>query len=677
MSAKISVVIGFRDWGLLRLTLAVQSIQRSFGAVPGEVIISDYGSTEPSPNRELAETLGAKYVFTENDGPWSRSRALNAGFAVAEGDFYVSTDADMYFSPKSFERIYEIAKSGPESAYFLQCWDLPESMDDVWVDEHREAWDEMLAGSRLRPRWGMGGMMAISREGFESIRGFDERLHTYGGEDLDFAQRARRAGYRTQWIDDPDVRMYHMWHPHSLKVGVQTPEAKAAVEYNRQVVYNDKTFVRNFGEWVHRGDQRSPLVTVAISTMNRADIISESIRSVLAQTVQDFEIVVVDDGGEDNLKEVIDAFGDSRIRYFWQENTGISGARNRILDESRGIYTAVLDDDDLMHPRRLEWHLQGLSEGLSGNVGSFVNFDDKDGTLALHNSMVPAVHNAFKDGTAPGHGTWFVKTDVLRKFRYDESLSSGVDNNLMLRMLRAGIKLGHVGRPVLLRRMHGRQVTATDSTNQSTSAKESLTFLTRRLGSYHRKKLEEKQKSEGAYPRDILNPEQMMAEAKPYLPDRLTSRDLVLNRDLVPDEVEWDGEKHVYGVEVQGYGSRGTCLVRNASYSDLTKAVELRALLEARLPDEDIVESPVDWIADSIGIVSKVEDSADLLMKYFVFSDDSLEGFDTLEVKLHGSEEAESWRLAIVNLGEVPKIQEQSSNCIIVGSERWTPGNDN
>ena len=128
----VSVVIGFRDWGLRRIRLAVQSIQASFGRFSGEVIISDYGSIDPQANKALAEELECAYVYTPAE-VWSRSRALNAGFAISSGELLVSTDADMVFSPESFERIVETARKQPKAAFFLQCRDLPEGMDDEWV----------------------------------------------------------------------------------------------------------------------------------------------------------------------------------------------------------------------------------------------------------------------------------------------------------------------------------------------------------------------------------------------------------------------------------------------------------------------------------------------------------------------------------------------------------------
>ncbi|MGV0362945.1 glycosyltransferase [Corynebacterium minutissimum] len=602
----VSVVIGFRDWGIQRLRLAVTSIQRSFNSIDGEVVLSDYGSLDRTGSEELAAELGISYVYTSTNGPWSRSRALNAGFAAATGDFLVSTDADMVFSPRAFEKIVQIAKANPTAAYFLQCRDLPEHMTDAWVAENPSEWSQMEAESRLRPRWGMGGMMAISRSGFNAIRGFDERLHTYGGEDLDFAQRARRAGYKTLWIEDPGVRMYHMWHPPTAKIVAETAEGVKAVEDNRDVVYNDKTFVRNFTGWSYRPEFATPLVTVAIATKDRADIISETIQSVLFQSVQDFEIVVVDDGGTDNLEEVLQSFEDPRIRYFHQEQKGISAARNKALDVSRGLYTAVIDDDDLMHPRRLEWHLEALAEGLDGNVGSFLNFQDDTGELELQISMVPTVYTAFEKGGAPGHGTWFISTDVLRRFRYDESISSGVDNNIMLRMLRAGVRLGHTGKPVTLRRQHSRQVTRTDSKNQSDAAVSALSFFKWNLNDWTSKKLEEERSVRGAWPK-IKDRESLVSEARTYLPDHLIERTVEVYSDEVIPQAGWDGTANSFSVEIEGVGKTFVGKISRATFSDMVKLRQLGIDFSAR---PEMGETPVSWLASVASLMSeKVSDT--------------------------------------------------------------------
>ena len=101
----VSVVIGFRDWGLRRLELALTSVKESFGRYDGEVILSDFGSLNRTENERLAERVGAKYVYSEGEENWSRSRALNAGFSIAQGDILVSTDADMVFTPVSYTHL--------------------------------------------------------------------------------------------------------------------------------------------------------------------------------------------------------------------------------------------------------------------------------------------------------------------------------------------------------------------------------------------------------------------------------------------------------------------------------------------------------------------------------------------------------------------------------------------
>jgi glycosyltransferase involved in cell wall biosynthesis len=98
---------------------------------------------------------------------------------------------------------------------------------------------------------------------------------------------------------------------------------------------------------------QSPHVSVIIPTFNRADLVTEAVDSILAQTWTDLEIVVIDDGSEDDTREILAPYTD-RIRYIRQENRGLAGARNRGIEESRGRYLAFLDSDDLFEPELLE-----------------------------------------------------------------------------------------------------------------------------------------------------------------------------------------------------------------------------------------------------------------------------------------------------------------------------------
>lgn len=102
----------------------------------------------------------------------------------------------------------------------------------------------------------------------------------------------------------------------------------------------------------------SPLVSIVIPTYNRANLIGESIRSILSQTYTNWELIVIDDGSQDNTKDVISGFSDKRISYFSITHTGIFGkVRNEGLKMSKGDYIAFLDSDDLWSTDKLEVQL--------------------------------------------------------------------------------------------------------------------------------------------------------------------------------------------------------------------------------------------------------------------------------------------------------------------------------
>jgi len=101
-----------------------------------------------------------------------------------------------------------------------------------------------------------------------------------------------------------------------------------------------------------------PFFTIVIPAWNRASMLPDTISSIQAQTFEDWECIVVDDGSTDNTAEVIRELekNDQRIRYIYQENAERSAARNKGAANSRGLYLLFLDSDDSYAPN----HLQGL-----------------------------------------------------------------------------------------------------------------------------------------------------------------------------------------------------------------------------------------------------------------------------------------------------------------------------
>lgn len=609
-AVDVSVVIGFMDWGVERLLLSVSSLVESFGTLTAEVIVSDYGSKECPELRDSIEALGARYVYTDTNGIWSRSRALNAGFAVSVGRVLVSTDADMLFNPGSMDVIGRRIIDDPSEALLLQCRDLPMEYDSEGVVSSGLDWTAFEASSTFRPRWGMGGMMAVSRDGFKTIRGFDERMEIYGGEDMDFAQRLRWAGFRLSWLEDPSVRMYHMWHAPTRSEMDKSPEGRAAIAFNRDIVLNDKSYIRNVTGWKHSLWDADPLATVVISTRNRAEYIGESINSVLAQTVRDIEIVVVDDGSTDNTPEVMASFTDPRIRYYRRGAKGIAASRNFAATLSRGKYTVIHDDDDLMFPDRIENHFTALRAGASGSYGGWIDFDNTDGSVVAAN---PGKRFTFEsllfNGRIFAHATLMLETRLIKLLKYDEKLRSGSDFNLAIRLGRTGATLNHTGHFHLIRRLHDKQVTTTDSGHQKSAARLTLTVALSSIPAGRQNALRKELKDLPSHP--VMGLQDPSSWVKPYLPDHLVRRDITLqvaHVDEIPLSIAECGRLQIVEVldHLNDEDSTTTALLSSASWNDM-------ALLRSAGIDCELSSSQ--YLSEEVGEPSVLENPMSSLIE--------------------------------------------------------------
>jgi teichuronic acid biosynthesis glycosyltransferase TuaG len=119
-----------------------------------------------------------------------------------------------------------------------------------------------------------------------------------------------------------------------------------------------------------------PMVSVVIPAYNAAPWIAETLRSVLSQTFQDFEIIVVDDGSTDDTAALVAKF--KGVRLIRINHAGVSTARNIAIQSASGEYIAFLDADDLWLPRKLELQIELLEkERLAWAYGDAIAFDDQ------------------------------------------------------------------------------------------------------------------------------------------------------------------------------------------------------------------------------------------------------------------------------------------------------------
>jgi len=198
----------------------------------------------------------------------------------------------------------------------------------------------------------------------------------------------------------------------------------------------------------------SPRFTIVIPAFNAARTIGSSIRSVLQQTEQDFEVVVVDDGSTDDTVECARSFAtDPRLRVISQRNKGPSAARNAAAAAARGLYVSMLDADDLWLPE----YLEVMGAALDANPDAPFAYTDAwvldDGTGRIRRAS--AMFYQRPPGTLPDARSFFlllvernfvytsvtVRRSILDEVGgYDEDLSTGEDWDLWLRIVGRGTR---------------------------------------------------------------------------------------------------------------------------------------------------------------------------------------------------------------------------------------------
>jgi glycosyltransferase involved in cell wall biosynthesis len=195
-----------------------------------------------------------------------------------------------------------------------------------------------------------------------------------------------------------------------------------------------------------------PLVSVNIAVYNGARYLGEALESVFAQTYRPIEVIVLDDGSTDATAEVAASF--SEARYIYQENQGLSHARNAGIRESNGAFLAFIDHDDTWAPDKLARQVALLQE--RPDLGFAVCY----------------LENLFEDGTVPGWfrqrddihrqpgyvpSAWLVRREIFDIVGlFDPVYRIGQDTDWLARAKDAGIRHGIVeGEPLLAKRVHG------------------------------------------------------------------------------------------------------------------------------------------------------------------------------------------------------------------------------
>lgn len=185
-----------------------------------------------------------------------------------------------------------------------------------------------------------------------------------------------------------------------------------------------------------------PRVSVVIPTYKHRDFVLKTLDSVFAQTFEDFEITVINDGSPDDTSNLLQPLADAgKIRYFEQENVGQAAARNRGLQMARGEFIAFLDDDDLWPPEKLKWQVEFLDAHPEvGVIGGSVQPIDDEGKASMEEIVYKRVINfesMFSSCPFISPGQTLIRAAALHKIGGLNANLWGVDDyDLWFRLLR-------------------------------------------------------------------------------------------------------------------------------------------------------------------------------------------------------------------------------------------------
>jgi glycosyltransferase involved in cell wall biosynthesis len=188
---------------------------------------------------------------------------------------------------------------------------------------------------------------------------------------------------------------------------------------------------------------------------NRATFIAEAIESILSQTFDDLELIVVDDGSRDETVEVIKGFDDSRLKLIeLGTNHGLAAARNAGMDAARGRYLAVMDSDDIALPHRLATQVAYLEAhpdiDLCGMTARMFG-DRQEYWRCFENSAL--CHGKLLWVIPFLHSTWMMRRLVIGAQRYDETLPVASDYEFLVSLSRR-VRINGINRIGVMYRIH-------------------------------------------------------------------------------------------------------------------------------------------------------------------------------------------------------------------------------
>ncbi|GGP27250.1 glycosyltransferase family 2 protein [Silvimonas amylolytica] len=207
----------------------------------------------------------------------------------------------------------------------------------------------------------------------------------------------------------------------------------------------------------------SPLISIILPCYNSATFLRETLDSLSAQTLGDFECIAIDDGSTDHTLAVLQAHAvrDPRFHLVSRENRGLIATLNEGIAMARAPWLARMDADDLAEPQRLQIQLDVLTQTGADVCGTWVQFFGERSGVWQTPLDDAAIKLQLLFNVAFAHPSVMARTEILRQVPYDATATHAEDYALWCALAARGARFVNVAQPLLLYRCHAGQITQT------------------------------------------------------------------------------------------------------------------------------------------------------------------------------------------------------------------------
>jgi len=314
-----------------------------------EVVIVDDGSTDRT-SEILINMKDSRTFIYRNPENRGLTKSLNIGLNLCRGEYIARMDADDVSHPERFAKQVEFLENNPDyalvgSSYY--CINQDEKI--VAFIKVLTAYNEIKQGLKTQNWFGHGTVM-VRRTVLLDLGAYNEKYKF--AQDYDLWLRIAEK-YKVGNIDEP---LYY-WRSFDNSI---SNEKKQQQQYYKRLAISEAQSRQRYQDVSVKRKSRAqedftPMVSVIVPTYNRPALLVKALKSILNQTYQNFEIIVVNDAGQDVESVVRSLEAKQNIVYLTHDtNNGLAAARNTGIRAARGKYIAYLDDDDIYLPDHLE-----------------------------------------------------------------------------------------------------------------------------------------------------------------------------------------------------------------------------------------------------------------------------------------------------------------------------------